>query len=1186
MERDDGVEHSPTGRPNNDLPDEDPGHLTKDPSKATGPYADADLATRPLPQVAPGTGPQSTDPTPSAQTDELNPPPEATMVPLDDDPQTVQDVTELAHTLTTPGAPVQATPQPVPPDGETPTAEALDAPQPPAGEATTGLTPARETAVTGTTRPLPPSALSDLEESGDTVPADTDSVSPDAPAPLETVAPAGGAPELAEPTGENDAPLPDGDDVAEATPTTPPTPPGDSPGANTDPASSDNPADTADPAHTAPSTWTAVAEEAEATGIDDLDGPADADADATAVDHTPPTTVAGEPGTAGTDTDGLTSREGAVPTTPSTGTEPNVDDPAPLEASAPAGSTPTLAAATDDTLRAGTESASPDDTTPGGEPEAVDNADDAVSTASLEAGTPAKSVPTLGAATGERDTPDADATTVDHTPPETPVAPADATKPLPVVVSGEAEATDTDTGKSDVATADVESAGLDEPASGGEPEAGDAVGTAEPEATAVDDVCAVLAGAYEGLERRLRDGESKAVGWRGQLAALRAMRERRVAGDWDELARLLLRAEPSDVVWDEAVGEVVRRLLAERERVLVLAPTDERAREIVQGLGDEVFALLIDGEEGPVVAGRPLREMGSNGTVEFRPVKPEDLERKAQEPEPEPEQPEVPEFEAVEARLQGVVVRPVGGAWRQAWVTEAKMLQRGLMWLEQWPRDLATLEALQDARERRREELDAELAGLAARIEEMRGAVEEAERAGVQAAEEAERLEGTQARISAELAGPLAEAQRLQADADATADEAGRLTRTAEATRARCEALDQRDAQARTELQAAQQQEEALTADLGRARDDLPRAVEEAERLVAESAAADADGHAKYYRLAAAESALAARRRKLTLGQRLHVAAPPPEIKDLRAEVKALSKEADRAAERAGQAKQAAERAHGYRTQLEAFINEGGARLAQAQEAQRQLGAELARLVPEREAAAADHQEKARLAAEAVQRATQASALAVEAQRVAREIEGRLAAARQAHEAARAAYERAGAEAGAARTGLAEAGALLERRQAEAEEELSTRSAEFEAATEAEARSREKVREICGGDPVDRELLATHQGRAMARIEQLSHYLEHAESGHAASDESAEVLLRTADLVCGTPATVGASGAEFDVLLLAGAGAFNEADFLVGAVRARRWVLLGYDGETPPAYPEYADGGRLSRSPFAASRRP
>jgi hypothetical protein len=336
------------------------------------------------------------------------------------------------------------------------------------------------------------------------------------------------------------------------------------------------------------------------------------------------------------------------------------------------------------------------------------------------------------------------------------------------------------------------------------------------------------------------------------LAALRAMRERRVAGDWDELARLLLKAEPSDVVWDEPVGEVVQRLLAERERVLVLAPTDERAREVVQGLGEDVYALLIDGEEGLVVAGRPLREMGSNGTVEFKPVTPQDLERQAQEPEPEPERPEAPEFEAVEARLQGVVVRPVGEAWRQAWVTEAKMLQRGLMWLEQWPRDLATLEALQEGRERRREELDAELAGLAARIEEMRGAVGEAERTGVRAAEEAERLEGTQAQISAELAEPLAEAQRLQADADATADEAGRLTRTAEATRARCEALDQRDAQARTELQAAQQQEEALTADLGRARDDLPRAIEEAERLVAESAAADADGHAKYYRLAAA----------------------------------------------------------------------------------------------------------------------------------------------------------------------------------------------------------------------------------------------------------------------------------------------------------------------------------------------
>ncbi|MFB4316583.1 hypothetical protein [Actinomadura sp. 21ATH] len=507
------------------------------------------------------------------------------------------------------------------------------------------------------------------------------------------------------------------------------------------------------------------------------------------------------------------------------------------------------------------------------------------------------------------------------------------------------------------------------------------------------------------------------------------------------------------------------------------------------------------------------------------------------------------------------------------------MLQRGLMWLEQWPRDLAALEALEQGRQRRRDELDAELAGLERRAEELKGAVGAAEQAGVRATEEADRLQAVQEEIAAELAGPRAEAQRLQALADQAGEEADRLTGVAEATRARCAALDQRDQQARAELRSAQQAEAALTSDLAQARENLPRAAEEADRLVAESAAADAEGHTRYYRLAAAESALAARRRKMSLGQRLHVAAPPPEIKDLRAEVKALTRQADEAAAQAAQAKEAADRAHGYRTQLEAFINEGGARLNAAQEAQRQLGAELARLASERQAAAADYQEKAGHAAGAVERARQASAVALEAQRVAQEIEGRLVAARHAYEGARAAHERARAEAEAAKAGAAEAEALLVRRRAEAEQEITARSAEYEAATEAEARSRENVQEICGAEPIDRALLATHQERAMRRIERLSGYLERDD----ADDEAREVMLRTAELVCGTAAAVGAApAAEFDVLVVA--GTVNVGDFLVGAVRARRWVVAGPVDERPPAYEEYAGAGPLLEP--LVSRRP
>ncbi|GLZ07327.1 hypothetical protein Acsp03_47930 [Actinomadura sp. NBRC 104412] len=822
--------------------------------------------------------------------------------------------------------------------------------------------------------------------------------------------------------------------------------------------------------------------------------------------------------------------------------------------------------------------------------------DDAGEPSSQEttADSPTEALPLPGAPA-----PDAEEKAVEEKAAEEPAAASDtapdaATSPLPVPddVTTEVEAM--------VADASDEADTPEEP---DEPEA-DGPSVREMAAEA----CKALIEVYEGLERRLREKDTKVLGWSGQLAALRAMRDGRIAGDAEELARLLVAAEAQDVTRDVPVGEAVQEALREGERTLVLAPTEARAEEIARAAGENVLTVLVAtaAEEPPPVpeppsaqpAEAPLREDGANRTVEFRPVTSVEVTRPQEVPQPEPA--EIKDDRAPEARVLSVVARPLGEAWPNSWAEEARKLQRALMWLEQWPRDQALLESLKTARERRRQELDAELAGLAARIEEMRAAVEAAEQAVVRTAAEAERLEAAQAEVVAELEGPRAEAQRLQREADAKAEEAGRLTRTAEATLARCNALEERNAQARTELQAAQQEEETLTVDLARARDDLPGAIESAERLAAESAAADAEGHTRYYRLAAAESALSARRRKRSLGQRLHVAPPPPELKDLRAEVKALTREADEAAKRAAQAKDAAERAQTYRTQLEAFLHEGAARLTAAQEAQRQLAAELSRLAKERTAATADHQEKAQRAAEAVNLATQASTLAANARRIAQEIEGRLAVARREYETARAAHDHARAEAEAAVARVAETEALLARRRGEAEEELSVRSGEFEAATAAEARSRGNVEEICGGGPVDPDVLATRQRSAMARIERLTSQLNRAEdgfpvsgpTGEVPSDDTGDVLLRTAALVCGTPFTVGATraDAEFDTLVVAGAGAVNEADFLVGAVQARRWVLLGGGAdEAPPAHPEYeghAGADRLARSPFAAASRP
>ncbi len=68
--------------------------------------------------------------------------------------------------------------------------------------------------------------------------------------------------------------------------------------------------------------------------------------------------------------------------------------------------------------------------------------------------------------------------------------------------------------------------------------------------------------------------------------------------------------------------------------------------------------------------------------------------------------------------------------------------------------------------------------------------------------------------------------------------------------------LDERAKTAQSELQGAREAEASLTDELARAREALPAAAEEAHRLTAADADAAAEGHASYYRLVSAESAL------------------------------------------------------------------------------------------------------------------------------------------------------------------------------------------------------------------------------------------------------------------------------------------------------------------------------------------
>ncbi|GAA2269932.1 hypothetical protein GCM10010402_27570 [Actinomadura luteofluorescens] len=736
----------------------------------------------------------------------------------------------------------------------------------------------------------------------------------------------------------------------------------------------------------------------------------------------------------------------------------------------------------------------------------------------------------------------------------------------------------------------------------------------------VESVYGPLTEFYEGLDARLREvpEDVPPVGWAPHIGAVRALRDGRVAGDWDVLARFLVApgtlegAEaPRLVHLDEGddaqiVRDAVRELTEADGRALLIAPTPEKAAELLRGVeGDpDVFSLLIETRpetaearsvrtqalppvEEPPAEQEQLRDPGSNGTVEFKPLtgalpEPEAAVTRA---EPLPSLPSVEPVEpeegpsAPETRVRSAALRPVGEAWRLSWQTEARLLQRGLMSLEQWPRDAAELQSVRAENLRRAEQLEAEKAGLADAIEEARAAAAGAQEAAADADAEAERLSGVQEEAEAELEGPRAEAERLQRAADEAGAEAAAQTRTADAAYARCVQIDERAKTAQSELQGARQAEASLTDELARAREALPGAAEEAHRLTAADADAAAEGHAAYYRLVSAESALSALRRKMTLGQRLHVASPPSELRGLREEAKARTREADEAATRAREAKEAAEHAERVRRGLASFVSEGGARLKAAQEAQERLGTELTWLAAEREKVGAEHQEQARQASEAVERATEAGLRARAAHQVAQAIEERATAARTSREAALAAAAQARSDAEAAAARAAETGAELARRTEEAAAEIAELEAELETVAAAEGRSRENVLEICGADPADDpEAVPAHQRRAMARIEELTGYLE---GGRAAGSE---VLLRTADLVVGTPAGAGLTvrDEEFDALIVADAGTVTDGEFLIGAVRARRWILVGTAGTRPPGYREYegSPSGRLELSPF------
>ncbi|MCP2337850.1 hypothetical protein [Actinomadura rupiterrae] len=512
----------------------------------------------------------------------------------------------------------------------------------------------------------------------------------------------------------------------------------------------------------------------------------------------------------------------------------------------------------------------------------------------------------------------------------------------------------------------------------------------------------------------------------------------------------------------------------------------------------------------------------------------------------------------LEGVVRRVLVRPVGGVWRGDAERELKGLRLGLLWLEQWPRDVATVERLRDEGVRRRAEREADVAALEDAIVQRREELVSAQGAVAEAEAERDRTVGEEEQVAGEAVAPREEAERLRSEADEAAALASEAARVADEAYARVTAIDERASQAQFELGAAQEQERTLVGDLARAREELPAAKAETERLVSQDSNAIAEGHASYYRVRAAESAVAAVRQKMTLTQRLHVAPTPPELKKLRAELKDKARQADDAARRAHETKEEAQRAAQRQAELERFLEGGTERLAAAKHAQERLTEELTRLAEEREGAVVTHHEQARTAAEAADHATQAGASARYAEQAARAAEERLAVARTAREIAEAALERAETDVEAAAVRITEAEAALNERRAAVEAENAEDDTDLAVAIEAEERSRDQVAAICGDEEPDTGRLPDIQNRAMSRIEELTGYLTAlADSPHDVDSEFGRTLLRKASVVGGSPFAVSASHlGEFDELLVSGLEHLAADDLLVGAVHARHWTLL------------------------------
>ncbi|ROO88228.1 hypothetical protein EDD29_5891 [Actinocorallia herbida] len=471
--------------------------------------------------------------------------------------------------------------------------------------------------------------------------------------------------------------------------------------------------------------------------------------------------------------------------------------------------------------------------------------------------------------------------------------------------------------------------------------------------------------------------------------------------------------------------------------------------------------------------------------------------------------------------------RPVGVAWAR----ELEALGEGFAVLDRLHADADALGRARADRETDERAAAEGRIGLTAAIDAALGEKAQARAAADHATRALDGAVAEEGEAAAESAARLESFTAAKAVADEAADTAARAAQAAQAAQQRAVSLEQRLAAARAQVAGAEQAEVDLGRRLDQAREQLPAATAEAERTSAAATEAEALAHATYYRLAGAESALAAVRKRQSLGQRLHLAPAGSELADKRAAVSSHRLENEQAQARAVELHAARQRAEGERAGIAAFLEGGDREIGAAREARRRASEEIPRLEEGLLPARAEHEALAATAAETAGRARAAAEPADEARRHGIAAEERLAAARAALAAAeKNAGETAQAVAVTTQTLVDAEAALADLEKTITADASRLRRAE-ETAREAVQASSEAAAAVLGDTPEDAWRATAEARRALL------------------SDRPGEA----ARVTCADPDHV--PPGTWDVLFVADAASFTDGDFLLGAVRTRRQVL-------------------------------